>query len=59
LNLAIAAAFFGEFGMVFGLLSRVAALGIGVNTAAAVPLLHRHFNFFMNRKVKDLNSISW
>ena len=46
--LAIAAEFFGALGLIFGLLGRVAALGIAVNMAVAVALVHSHFGLFMN-----------
>ncbi len=46
--LAIAAEFFGGLGLILGLLSRIAALGIGVEMAVAIALVHRHFGFFMN-----------
>jgi putative oxidoreductase len=46
--LAICAEFLGGLGLILGLLSRVAALGIGVNMLVAVAMLHRHFGLFMN-----------
>ena len=46
--LAIAAEFFGGLGLILGLLSRIAAFGIGVEMAVAVALVHRHFGLFMN-----------
>jgi putative oxidoreductase len=46
--LAIAAEFFGGLGLIFGLLSRIAASGIGVNMLVAIATLHRHFGFFAN-----------
>jgi putative oxidoreductase len=46
--LAIAAEFFGGLGLILGLLSRVAAFGIGVEMAVAVALVHAQFGFFMN-----------
>lgn len=46
--LATAAEFFGSIGLIFGLLSRVAAFGIGVNMVVAILLVHIHFGFFMN-----------
>jgi putative oxidoreductase len=46
--LAIAAEFFGSIGLIFGLLSRIAAFGIGVNMLVAIATLHRHFGFFAN-----------
>lgn len=46
--LAIAAEFFGSIGLILGLLTRIAALGIGTNMLVAVVMVHRHFGFFMN-----------
>jgi len=46
--LAIAAEFFGGLGLIFGLLSRIAASGIGVNMLVAIAMVHRHFGFFAN-----------
>jgi putative oxidoreductase len=46
--LAIAAEFFGGLGLIFGLLTRVAAFGIFANMVVAVALVHRHFGIFMN-----------
>jgi putative oxidoreductase len=46
--LAICAEFFGGLGLIFGLLTRVAALGIAVNMLVAVFIVHRHFGFFAN-----------
>jgi putative oxidoreductase len=46
--LAIAAEFFGGIGLLFGFLTRVAALGIGVNMVVAILTVHRAFSFFMN-----------
>src|SRR5580704_16994040 len=46
--LAIAAEFFGGIGLVLGFLTRVAALGIGVNMVVAILTVHRAFGFFMN-----------
>ena len=46
--LAICAEFFGGLGLIFGLLSRIAAFGIGVNMLVAVAMVHRHFGFFAN-----------
>lgn len=46
--LAIVAEFFGGLGLILGLLSRVAALGIGVEMAVAVALVHAQFGLFMN-----------
>ncbi len=46
--IAIAAEFLGSLGLIFGLLSRVAALGIAGIMIVAVALVHIHFGFFMN-----------
>jgi putative oxidoreductase len=46
--LAIAAEFFGGLGLIFGLLTRVAAFGISANMVVAVAMVHRHFGLFMN-----------
>ncbi|HET6932325.1 MAG TPA: DoxX family protein [Candidatus Acidoferrum sp.] len=46
--LAIAAEFLGGLGLLVGLLSRIAAFGIGCNMVVAVYLIHRHFGFFAN-----------
>ena len=46
--LAILAEFLGGIGLFFGLLSRIAALGIAVEMAVAVLLVHARNGFFMN-----------
>jgi putative oxidoreductase len=46
--LAIAAEFLGGLGLIFGFLTRIAALGIGCNMIVAVAMVHHHFGFFMN-----------
>src|SRR3954451_7815901 len=46
--LAILAEFLGGLGLIVGLLSRVAALGIAVNMVVAVFLVHLRNGFFMN-----------
>ena len=46
--LAIAAEFFGGLGLIFGLLTRVASLGIFANMIVAVAMVHHQFGFFMN-----------
>jgi len=46
--LAIAAEFFGGLGLIFGLLTRVAAFGIFCNMVVAVAMVHHNFGFFMN-----------
>jgi putative oxidoreductase len=46
--LAIAAEFFGGLGLILGLLTRIAALGVGVNMLVAIFAVHRQFGFFAN-----------
>jgi putative oxidoreductase len=46
--LAIAAEFFGGLGLIFGFLTRIAALGIFSNMVVAVAMVHHRFGFFMN-----------
>ena len=46
--LAIAAEFLGGLGLIFGLLTRVAAFGIFCNMAVAVAMIHHQFGLFMN-----------
>ncbi len=46
--LAISAEFFGGIGLIFGLLTRVAAFGIAVNMLVAIAKVHSQFGFFMN-----------
>ena len=46
--LAIAAEFFGSLGLIFGLLTRIAALGIFSNMIVAIAMVHHQFGFFMN-----------
>lgn len=46
--LAIAAEFFGGLGLIFGLLTRVAAFGIAVNMVVAIIMVHSQFGFFAN-----------
>jgi putative oxidoreductase len=46
--LAIAAEFFGSLGLIFGFLSRIAALGIFSNMIVAIAMVHHQFGFFMN-----------
>ncbi len=46
--LAIAAEFFGGLGLIFGLLTRIAAFGIAVNMLVAIAEVHGAFGFFMN-----------
>jgi len=46
--LAIAAEFFGGLGLIFGLFTRVAALGVFCNMIVAVAMVHSQFGFWMN-----------
>jgi putative oxidoreductase len=46
--LAICAGFFGGFGLILGLLARVAAIGIAVNMIVAVLMVHLPNGPFMN-----------
>jgi putative oxidoreductase len=46
--LAIMAEFLGSWGLITGLLTRVAAFGIAVDMAVAVYMLHWQNGFFMN-----------
>jgi putative oxidoreductase len=46
--LAIAAEFLGGLGLIVGFLSRIAALGIIVDMAVAIWMVHKQFGFFMN-----------
>ena len=46
--LAICAEFFGGLGLLVGLLSRIAALGIIVNMLVAIVTVHHVNGFFMN-----------
>ncbi|HSU29895.1 MAG TPA: DoxX family protein [Bryobacteraceae bacterium] len=46
--LAMVAEFFGGLGLIFGLLTRVAALAIAVNMLVAITMVHSHSGFFMN-----------
>ncbi len=46
--LAICAEFFGGLGLIFGLLSRIAAFGIMVNMLVAIFTVHRFNGLFMN-----------
>jgi putative oxidoreductase len=46
--LAVAAEFLGGLGLIVGLLSRVAALGIAIVMMVALVAVHRKFGFFMN-----------
>src|SRR5215472_6262566 len=46
--LAIVAEFFGGLGLIFGFLTRIAALGIAVNMLVAIATVHSAVGFFMN-----------
>jgi putative oxidoreductase len=46
--LAIVAQFAGGIGLILGLLTRLAALGIGANMLVAVTMVHAQYGFFMN-----------
>ena len=46
--LAIAAEFFGGLGLIFGFLTRIAAIGVLSNMIVATGLVHSQFGFFMN-----------
>jgi putative oxidoreductase len=46
--LAIVAQFAGGIGLVFGFLTRLAALGIGANMLVAVTMVHAQYGLFMN-----------
>jgi putative oxidoreductase len=46
--LAIAAEFLGSLGLITGFLSRLSALGIAVNMAVAVAMVHGANGFFIN-----------
>lgn len=46
--LAVAAEFFGGLGLLFGFLTRIAAVGILSNMIVAITLVHGQFGFFMN-----------
>ncbi len=45
---AIAAEFFGALGLIFGVMTRVAAFGIAVTMIVAVAVVHAQFGFFAN-----------
>jgi putative oxidoreductase len=46
--LAIAAEFFGGLGLIVGLLTRIAALGIAITMIVAMAMVHFRYGFFMN-----------
>lgn len=45
--LAIMAEFLGGIGLIVGLLSRIAVIGIGINMLVAMFMIHIHVGFFM------------
>lgn len=45
---AIAAEFFGGLGLIFGLFTRVASLGVFCNMIVAIAMVHGRFGFWMN-----------
>jgi putative oxidoreductase len=46
--LAIAAEFFGGLGLIFGVFTRVASLGVFCNMIVAIAMVHGRFGFWMN-----------
>ncbi len=46
--LAIVAEFFGGLGLIFGFMTRVAAVGVLSNMIVAIAMVHSQFGFFMN-----------
>src|SRR5439155_19400174 len=46
--LAIAAEFFGGLGLIVGLFSRIAAMGIAITMVVAMVTVHLKYGFFMN-----------
>ena len=46
--LAICAEFLGGLGLILGLLTRIAAFGVGVNMLVAVLMVHRQHGLFAN-----------
>ena len=46
--LAVCAEFFGGLGLIAGLLTRVAAVGVAANMIVAVAMVEGHTGFFMN-----------
>ena len=45
---AILAESVGSVGLIAGVLSRIAAFGVGTNMVVAILLIHRHVGFYMN-----------
>jgi putative oxidoreductase len=45
---AVATEFFGGLGLIVGLLSRIAAVGIGVTMLAAIVMVHGRYGLFMD-----------
>lgn len=46
--LAICSEFFGGLALLFGILTRLAAIGVGIDMIVATMMVHRHYGFFMN-----------
>ena len=46
--LAIMAEFLGGIALILGLLSRIPAIGIGINMLMAISMVNCHIGFFMN-----------
>ena len=46
--LAVSSEFFGGLGLIVGLLSRVAAIGIGFTMISAIVMVHSRYGLFMN-----------
>jgi putative oxidoreductase len=46
--LAVLSQFLGGLGLIVGLLSRIAVLGIAVDMLVAIRMVHLHVGFFMN-----------
>jgi putative oxidoreductase len=45
---AVGAEFFGGLGLIVGLLSRVAAIGIGLTMLSAIVMVHGRYGLFLN-----------
>lgn len=46
--LAICTEFFGGLALLLGFLTRLAAIGIGIDMIVAIIMVHRQYGFFMN-----------